>query len=60
MREIGDLSQRIKEQSEGAKLPNLSTSERDALVNSANGTLIYNTTTGKIEAYASGVWVSLH
>lgn len=60
VREIGDLSQRIKEQSEGAKLPNLSTSERDALVNPANGTLIYNTTTGKIEAYASGVWVSLH
>lgn len=41
------------------RLPNLTTAERDALT-AANGWLIYNTTTSKIQAYAGSAWVDLH
>jgi len=41
------------------RLPNLTTAERDALT-AANGWLIYNATTSKIQAYAGGSWVDLH
>lgn len=41
------------------KLPNLTTTERDALT-AENGMMIYNTTTSKIQAYAGSVWVDLH
>ena len=41
------------------KLPTLTTTQRNTL-SAANGMLIYNSTTSKIEAYAGGVWVALH
>ena len=40
-------------------LPTLTTTERNAL-SAANGMLVYNSTTTKIEAYANGAWVALH
>ena len=41
------------------KLPTLTTTQRNTL-SAANGMLIYNSTTSKIEAYAGGAWVALH
>ena len=41
------------------KLPTLTTTQRGQLT-PANGMLIYNSTTSKIEAYAGGAWVALH
>ena len=40
-------------------LPTLTTTQRNAL-SAANGMLVYNSTTSKIEAYAGGAWVLLH
>ena len=40
-------------------LPTLTTTQRNAL-SAANGMLVYNSTTTKIEAYANGAWVALH
>ena len=41
------------------QLPTLTTTQRNAL-SAANGMLVYNSTTSKIEAYAGGAWVALH
>ena len=38
----------------------MSTATRDALVGTANGMVIYNTTTNKFQGYAAGAWVDLH
>ena len=46
--------------SDPIKLPTLTTTERNALSTVANGTLIYNSTDTKIQAYAGGGWVDLH
>jgi len=46
--------------SDPIKLPTLTTVERNALSTVANGTLIYNSTDTKIQAYAGGGWVDLH
>ena len=46
--------------SDPIKLPTLTTTERNALSTVANGTLIYNSTASKIQAYAGGGWVDLH
>ena len=46
--------------SDPIKLPTLTTTERNALTTVANGTLIYNSTASKIQAYAGGGWVDLH
>lgn len=43
----------------GVRLPQLTTTERDALPSPRNGTLIYNTTTLRVEAYENGAWVDL-
>ena len=40
-------------------LASYTTTQRDALT-PANGMIIYNTTTSKLEAHAGGTWVSLH
>jgi hypothetical protein len=42
------------------KVPNYTTTQRNALPISYNGDIIYNTTTSKIQAYAGGIWVDLH
>lgn len=42
------------------KMPSYTTAQRNALFPTYNGDVIYNTTTGKIEAYAGGTWVALH
>ncbi len=44
----------------GLLLPRMSTAQRDAIVGPADGLLIYNFTTGKIQARAGGFWVDLH
>lgn len=41
-------------------LPRMTTTERDAVSNPQNGSLLYNTTTGKIQGRAGGAWVDLH
>lgn len=41
-------------------LPRYTTTARNALGSQFDGTLIYNTTTNKVQAYANGVWVDLH
>ena len=46
--------------SDPIKLPTLTTTERNALSTVSNGTLIYNSTDSKIQAYAGGGWVDLH
>lgn len=40
-------------------LKSYTTTQRNAL-SPVNGTLIYNTTTSKVQAYAGGAWVDLH
>ena len=42
------------------RLANMTTAERDALTNVANGDVIYNTSTNKFQGRASGAWVDLH
>ena len=46
----------------GFQLPRYTTGDRDArsLTSANNGELIYNTTTDKIQAYASGAWIDLN
>ena len=40
-------------------LNTVTTTQRNAL-SAANGMVVYNSTTSKIEAYAGGAWVQLH
>ena len=44
----------------GGTLPTLTTTERDALSSPVNGTLIYNSSTHKVQARANSSWVDLH
>ena len=37
-------------------LGNFTTTERDALTNVQDGTMLYNTTTNKANLYANGAW----
>ena len=41
------------------KVNTVTTTQRNAL-SAANGMIVYNSTTSKIEAYAGGAWVALH
>ena len=41
------------------RFASFTTTERDALA-SANGDMVYNTTTNKFQGYANGAWVDLH
>ena len=41
------------------RMASFTTTERDALT-AGNGDMIYNTSTGKFQGYASGTWVDLH
>lgn len=41
-------------------LQNVTTNQRNALIQVTNGRVIYNTTVDKLQAYAGGMWVNLH
>jgi len=41
-------------------LPRMTTTQQNAISSPINGMIIYNTTTSKVTAYASGAWVALH
>jgi hypothetical protein len=40
--------------------PRMTTAERDAITAPPNGTILYNTTTNKLQVRAAGSWVDLH
>ena len=40
-------------------VPSLTTTERDALPNITNGTIIYNTSLNKLQARENGAWVNI-
>lgn len=43
----------------GILAPQLTTVQRDALINVTNGQIIYNTTLNKLQAYENGAWANL-
>lgn len=51
---------KLSSTSQGLGLPFLTTAQRDAIASPINGWLIYNSTTGKVQARAAGAWVDLH
>jgi len=52
------VAMEISSTSGGFLLPRMTTAQRDALT-VANGMMIYNTTTGKIQGYQSGAWADM-
>jgi|TARA_R100000808_G_scaffold1995_3_gene8449 hypothetical protein len=40
--------------------PQMTTTERDALSSVANGFILYNSSTNKLQVRANGSWVDLH
>lgn len=44
---------------QGALVPRMTTTQRDAISSPATGLLIYNTTTGRFEFYSGSAWVGL-
>ena len=40
--------------------PQMTTTERDALSSVANGVILYNSSTNKLQVRANGSWVDLH
>lgn len=43
----------------GIFVPRITTAQRDSLINTINGQLIYNTTLEKFQGYENGAWVNL-
>jgi len=56
---LGEYTQGFSFNGRYLKLPNRTTTQRDALT-AANGMVIYNTTANKLQVYANGSWVDLH
>jgi hypothetical protein len=54
-----DLPLEVTGTSSYVKVPTLSTAQRDALT-AANGMLIYNSDSSKLQVYSAGAWVDLH
>jgi len=54
-----DATNRVSVSDTPFRLANLTTTQRDALI-PANGDMIYNTTTNKLQGYANSAWVDLH
>lgn len=50
----------VNSTTKGLLLPRMTTAQRDAIASPADGLLIYNTTTTKVQARAGGSWVDLH
>ncbi len=48
----------VNSTTEGALLPRMTTTERDAIASKVEGLLIYNTTTKQLEIYSDGAWKS--
>jgi len=46
--------------SKGILFPRMTTAQRDAISSPANGLVIYNTSTNKLQVRAGGAWVDLH
>jgi hypothetical protein len=44
----------------GILFPRLTTTQRNAIASPVNGTVIYNSTTDKLQVRAAGAWVDLH
>jgi hypothetical protein len=50
----------ISSTTQGVLLPRMTTAQRDLITTPADGLVIYNTTTNKLQVRAAGVWVDLH
>jgi hypothetical protein len=50
----------ISSTTRGVLFPRMTTAQRDLITTPADGLVIYNTTTNKLQVRAAGVWVDLH
>jgi hypothetical protein len=50
----------VSSTTQGFLPPRMTTTQRNAIATPADGLVIYNTTTGKLQVRAGGVWVDLH
>jgi hypothetical protein len=50
----------ISSTTQGVLFPRMTTTQRDAILSAANGLVIYNSSTGKLQVRAAGAWVDLH
>jgi hypothetical protein len=50
----------ISSTTRGVLFPRMTTTQRDLITTPADGLVIYNTTTNKLQVRAAGVWVDLH
>jgi hypothetical protein len=50
----------ISSTTQGVLFPRMTTTQRDAISSPANGLVIYNSSTDKLQVRAAGAWVDLH
>lgn len=50
----------VQSTTSGVLLPRMTTTQRDAIASPADGLLIYNTSTSKLQGRAGGAWIDLH
>jgi hypothetical protein len=50
----------ISSTTQGVLFPRMTTTQRDAISSAANGLVIYNSSTDKLQVRAAGAWVDLH